>query len=286
VSTAAQEARNPQRDMPVGILASLAICTVLYIAVAVVVIGIVPYRRLDVPNPLAVAIDATGLRWFSPVVKLSAILGMFSTMLVQLLGQTRIFYSMSRDRLLPGLFARVHPRFRTPHVSTALTGVIIAVAAGLLPIAVLSQLVSIGTLLAFVLVCVGIVVLRRTAPELERPFRTPGVPWVPALGATICLVQMAGLPWETWERLIVWLVVGLTIYFAYGRRRAHVARRPRPVALSAPSSAACTMTRAAPGSGDARAPLGYATRVGARQTGPKRPGKCGSREVASWIRES
>ncbi len=176
VSTAAQEAKNPQRDMPIGILASLAICTVIYIAVAVVLLGIVPYQRLNVADPIAVGIDATGLTWFSPVVKVSALFGLFSTMLVQLLGQTRIFYSMSRDGLLPDLFGRVHPRFRTPWLSTMITGVVVAVAAGLLPIGVLSQLVSIGSLLAFLLVCVGVLLLRRTAPDVHRPFRVPGVP--------------------------------------------------------------------------------------------------------------
>ena len=220
VSTAAQEAKNPQRDMPIGILASLAICTVLYIAVAVVLIGIVPYTRLNVADPLAVGIDATGLTWLSPVIKVSALFGLFSTMLVQLLGQTRIFYSMSRDGLLPSAFGRVHARFRTPHVSTALTGVVVALAAGLTPIGVLSQLVSIGTLLAFVLVCGGVVLLRRTAPELARPFRTPGMPWVPAIGALFCIVQMVVLPWATWERLIIWLVAGMLVYFFYGRRGA------------------------------------------------------------------
>ena len=220
VSTAAQEAKNPQRDMPIGILASLAICTVLYIAVAIVLIGIVPYPKLNVADPIAVGIDATGLSWLSPVIKTSALFGLFSTMLVLLLGQTRIFYSMSRDGLLPGAFGRVHARFRTPHISTALTGAVVAIAAGVLPIGVLSQLVSIGTLLAFVLVCAGVVVLRRTAPNLARPFRTPWMPWVPVLGALVCLVQMASLPWATWERLFVWLAMGMVVYFAYGRHGA------------------------------------------------------------------
>jgi basic amino acid/polyamine antiporter, APA family len=227
VSTAAQEARNPQRDMPIGILVSLAICTVIYIAVAVVLIGIVPYRQLNVADPLAVGIDATGLTWFSPVVKVSALFGLFSTMLVQLLGQTRIFFSMSRDGLLPEFFSVVHPRFRTPHLSTMLTGSVVAFAAGMLPIAVLSQLVSIGSYLAFVLVCIGVIVLRRTAPNAERPFRTPGVPWVPVLGALVCVSQMASLPWATWERLVVWLCLGLVIYFGYSRRRAQAQREAR-----------------------------------------------------------
>jgi APA family basic amino acid/polyamine antiporter len=227
VSTAAQEAKNPQRDMPIAILTSLAICTVLYIAVAVVLTGIVPYSKLDVASPLAVGIDATGLTWLSPVIKLSALFGMFSTMLVQLIGQTRIFYSMSRDGLLPAAFSRVHVRFRTPYLSTTLTGCIIAIAAGLLPITVLGQLVSMGTLLAFVLACVGILILRRTAPELERPFKTPWMPWVPILGALTCLLQMVSLPWRTWERLIVWLLLGLAMYFLYGQRRARELRTLR-----------------------------------------------------------
>jgi APA family basic amino acid/polyamine antiporter len=220
VSTAAQEARNPQRDMPIGILASLAICTVLYIAVALVLLGIVPYQKLNVADPLAVGIDATGLTWFSPVVKVSALFGLFSTMLVQLLGQTRIFYSMSRDGLLPRLFGALHPRFRTPWLSTMLTGGVVTVAAGLLPIGLLGQLVSIGSLLAFVLVCIGVIVLRRTAPDVARPFRCPGVPWVPILGALACVAQMVSLPLKTWARLVVWMALGFVIYLLYSRGRA------------------------------------------------------------------
>jgi APA family basic amino acid/polyamine antiporter len=220
VSTAAQEAENPARDMPIGILGSLAICTVLYIAVAIVLLGIVPYQRLDVADPLAVGIDATGLRWLAPFVKIAALFGLFSTMLVQMLAQTRIFYSMSRDRLLPPLFGVVHPRFRTPHLSTILVGIVIAVVAGFTPITVLGQLVSIGTLLAFVLVSIGVIVLRRTAPDVPRPFRTPGVPFVPIAGAAICFAQMIGLPIATWERLVIWLVIGLTVYAVYGRTHA------------------------------------------------------------------
>jgi basic amino acid/polyamine antiporter, APA family len=213
VSTAAQEARNPQRDLPIAILASLAICTVLYIGVAVVLLGIVPYRQLNVPDPLAVGVDATGMRWLSPFVKLSALLGLFSTMLVQLLGQTRIFYAMSRDGLLPPVFGLVHPRFKTPWLSTILTGTVVALVAGLTPIHVLGQLVSMGTYLAFVLVCVGIIVLRHTQPDAPRPFRTPWMPWVAIIGALICLVQMLSLPLATWLRLAAWLGVGLVIYF-------------------------------------------------------------------------
>jgi basic amino acid/polyamine antiporter, APA family len=218
VSTAAQEAKNPSRDMPIGILSSLAICTVIYIAVAIVLLGIVPYQQLNVADPLAVGIDATGLRWLSPVIKIAALFGLFSTMLVNLLAQTRIFYSMSRDGLLPKVFATVHPKFRTPHVSTVMTGAIIALVAGLTRIEVLGQLVSIGTLLAFVLVSIGIIILRKTQPDAPRPFRTPGVPYVPVIGALICLAQMVGLPVATWERLLIWLAIGLALYFSYSRR--------------------------------------------------------------------
>jgi APA family basic amino acid/polyamine antiporter len=234
VSTAAQEARRPQRDLPIGILASLAICTVLYIAVAVVLIGIVPYQELDVPDPLAVGIDRTGMTWLSPVIKVSALFGLFSTMLVQLLGQSRIFFAMSRDRLLPDVFGRVHPRFRTPHLSTMIIGAVVALGAGFLPLSVLSELVSMGTLLAFVLVCLGILVLRRTAPDIPRPFRTPGYPWVPILGIASCLLQMLVLPGTTWLRLAIWLVAGLVIYAAYGRRRTAALARQRPDALASP----------------------------------------------------
>ena len=220
VSTAAQEAKNPARDMPIGILGSLAACTVLYIAVAIVLLGIVPYQNLNVADPLAVGIDATGLRWLAPFVKIAALFGLFSTMLVQMLAQTRIFYSMSRDGLLPPLFGAVHPRFRTPHLSTMLVGAVVAVVAGFTPITVLGQLVSIGTLLAFVLVSIGVIVLRRTSPDVPRPFRTPGVPFVPIAGAAICCAQMIGLPIATWERLVIWLVIGLTVYACYGRSHA------------------------------------------------------------------
>jgi APA family basic amino acid/polyamine antiporter len=218
VSTAAQEASRPSRDMPIGILGSLAICTVIYILVAIVLLGIVPYPQLNVADPLAVGIDATGLRWLSPLIKVAALFGLFSTMIVTLLAQTRIFYSMSRDGLLPPMFSAVHPRFRTPHLSTMMTGIVIALVSGLTPISVLSQLVSIGTLLAFGLVCIGVILLRHTAPDIPRPFRTPGVPLVPILGAIICLAQMIGLPLATWERLVVWLAAGLVVYFTYSYR--------------------------------------------------------------------
>jgi APA family basic amino acid/polyamine antiporter len=174
-------------------------------------------------------------------VKVSALFGLFSTMLVQLLGQTRIFYSMSRDGLLPDLFGAVHPRFRTPWLSTLLTGGVVSVAAGLFPIGLLGQLVSIGSLLAFVLVCIGVLVLRRTAADVVRPFRVPGVPWVPILGALACLAQMVSLPRATWERLIIWMVLGFAVYFLYSRRRAHARREARGALLGTGTETAASI---------------------------------------------
>ena len=220
VSTASQEARNPGRDIPIGILASLAICTVIYIAVGLVMTGLVPYARLNVASPIAVAVEATGLTWLAPVINIGALCGLSSVILVNMLAQSRIFYSMSRDGLLPPLFARLHPRFKTPHVTTAITGVVVAIASGLFPITVLGLLVSMGTLLAFAIVCTGVLILRKTAPDTPRPFKTPGMPWMPVVGTLICIYLMTGLPLPTWIRLFVWLAVGLTIYFSYGRFRA------------------------------------------------------------------
>jgi APA family basic amino acid/polyamine antiporter len=224
VSTAAQEARNPKRDLPIGILASLGVCTILYVAVAAVLTGIVHYSQLRGPAPIAVGIDAIGLTWLSPLVKLGALAGLTSVILVTLLGQTRIFYAMSRDGLLPAVFQRTHRRYRTPHVATLLTGVAVAIAAGLFPLDVLSVLVSMGTLLAFAFVCGSVVVLRRTAPDLERPIPTPWVPWLPLLGAAACVFFKAGLPLSTWTRLIVWLVIGIVVYLAFGRANARRVR--------------------------------------------------------------
>jgi APA family basic amino acid/polyamine antiporter len=225
VSTTAQEARNPQRDMPIGILGSLGICTLIFVGVSLVLCGMAHYTELNDPAPVVYALQHAGapavLR-FS--VEIAALAGLSSVILVMLMGQPRIFFSMAKDGLLPPVFARVHPRFRTPHITTIATGLVAAVAAGLLPLNILGQLVSIGTLFAFVLVCVGIVVLRRTRPEIPRPFRTPFVPLVPILGAGICLLQMAALPGDTWLRLVIWMAIGLAIYFGFGRRHSRLRR--------------------------------------------------------------
>jgi APA family basic amino acid/polyamine antiporter len=229
VSTAAQEAKNPQRDMPIGILGSLSISTVLYILVAIVLTGIVSYTALNVSDPVAVGVNAMGegMFWLRPIVKIAAIAGLSSVILVMLMGQPRIFYSMSKDGLLPPVFSKVHPKFKTPYISTILTGCVAIVLAGVLPISILGELVSIGTLLAFAIVCVSIVVLRKTRPDIERPFRTPLVPLIPILGALICLVQMAALPLDTWLRLIIWMAIGVVIYFTYSYRHSVIRKNSK-----------------------------------------------------------
>jgi APA family basic amino acid/polyamine antiporter len=224
VSTAAQEARNPQRDMPIGILGSLVICTLLYIAVSLVLTGLVSYRSLDVADPVALGIDATGVAWGSLLVKIGAIFGLGTVMLVMLLGQSRVFFSMSRDGLLPKWASAIHPKFRTPWISNIVVGTIVAFLPALLPINKLSELVNMGTLLAFAIVSAGVWVLRVRMPDLERPFKTPLVPLVPILGVLSALYLMANLPLLTWIVVLVWLAVGLLIYFSYSTKHSKVQR--------------------------------------------------------------
>jgi basic amino acid/polyamine antiporter, APA family len=234
VSTSAQEARDPQRDMPRGILGSLAICTVLFVLVSGVMVGVVPYKQmLNQPAPLVVAMEAAAARaantpWapfmnsLSVLLTVGAIAALSSVMVVMMLAQPRIFLAMAKDGLLPRWAGLVHPKYKTPHVSTLVTGVVVALASGLTPIATLGQLVSIGTLMAFVIVSLGVIVLRRTRPDLPRPFRMPMVPLLPILSALVALILMAGLPWATWERLIIWMALGIVVYFGYGYRRSRL----------------------------------------------------------------
>ncbi len=222
VSTAAQEAKLPQRDMPIGILGSLIICTILYVLMSLVMTGMVPFAKLGVADPVAVAIDTTGIGWLSVLVKFAALAGLTTVVFVLLFGQARILFSMAQDGLLPAFFSRVHPRFGTPFASQALIGVIVALVAASFPIGLLGEMVSIGTLFAFLLVCIAVMHLRRSAPRTKRPFRTPGVPLVPLLGIAFSMLLMLGLPLDTWLRLVVWLVIGLAIYFFYGHRHSIV----------------------------------------------------------------
>ena len=223
VSTAAQEAKNPQRDVPIGIITSLLICTVLYILVSGIATGVTPYAQLDVPDPIATAADHAQLGWVARLIKLGAIAGLSSVILVMMLGQTRVFWTMSRDGLLPPFISRVHPRFKTPWVITIVTGVVVAIFGGILPVGDAGDLCNIGTLLAFVIVSIGVLVLRVREPNLKRHFRTPFVWIVAPLGAFSALGLMAFLPLETWIRLVVWFVIGMVIYFLYGVRHSKLA---------------------------------------------------------------
>jgi APA family basic amino acid/polyamine antiporter len=223
VSTAAQEAKNPQRDMPIGIIGSLLICTVLYIIVSGIATGVMSYKELNVPDPIAVVADRAGLGWMSSLIKMGAIAGLSSVILVMLLGQSRVFWTMSRDGLLPPFVSKIHPRFQTPYLTSIITGVGVAIVSAFLTVREAGSLVSIGTLLAFVIVSIGIMVLRVREPNLPRAFKTPVWWLVGPLGALSALYLMISLPWRTWERLLIWFAIGIVIYFAYGVRHSRLA---------------------------------------------------------------
>jgi APA family basic amino acid/polyamine antiporter len=227
VSTAAQESKNPQKDMPTGILASLGISTVLYILVALVLTGIVSYTMLNVSDPIAVGVNAMGEKvfWLRPIIKIAAIAGLTSVVLVMLMAQPRIFYTMSKDGLLPEYFAKVHKKYKTPVFSSVITGLAALILAGLFPINILGELVSIGTLMAFMFVCISVIILRKTKPNAERPFKTPWVPFIPILGALVCFAQMLFLSQATWIRLLVWMVLGILIYVFYGVKHSTINRQ-------------------------------------------------------------
>jgi APA family basic amino acid/polyamine antiporter len=223
VSTAAEETRNPQRDMPIGIMASLVVCTILYVAVAVVLTGMVKWTDLGNAEPLAYAFSSLGMKWTAGIIALGAVIATTSALVPYQAGQPRIFFAMGRDGLLPGWAAKVHPRFRTPHVTTLITGAIVAVCSSVANINELVELTNIGTLFAFALVAAGVLILRRTEPERARPFRTPFVPWVPLLAIACCGYLMFELPWVTWVRFFVWMAAGLVLYFLYGVRNSRLA---------------------------------------------------------------
>ncbi|MEU3026811.1 amino acid permease [Streptomyces incarnatus] len=236
VATAAEETRNPQRDVPRGILGSLIICTVLYVAVSVVVTGMQNYTRLSVDAPLADAFKSIGHPWYAGVISFGAAIGLTTVCLILLLGQTRVFFAMSRDGLLPRFFSRVHPRFRTPHRPTILLGVIIAIVAGFTSLSELAELVNIGTLFAFVVVAISVIILRRTRPDLPRAFRTPWVPVVPIVSVCATLWLMLNLPAETWLRFAIWMVIGFAVYFLYGRSHSRLAHPEQPTEPAPPMS--------------------------------------------------
>jgi len=225
ISTHSEEAKNPKRDVPIGIIASLAICTVLYIAVAAILTGMVKYNEIDVNAPVSAAFGKMGLRWIQGLVSMGAIAGITSVLLVMMLSQPRVLLAMARDGLLPkSFFGDVHPKFQTPWKSTICTGIVVSLASSLLPLSVLAELVNIGTLLAFVIVCAAVLIMRQTNPEAERPFRCPLVPFVPIAGILLCLMLMFSLPWQNWARLAGWLGLGMVIYFCYGYHHSHLGK--------------------------------------------------------------
>jgi APA family basic amino acid/polyamine antiporter len=227
VSTAAQEARNPQRDMPLGIVGSLAVCTILYVLFSYVLTGIVNYKTMS-DTAVYDALHSIGYDWLGTGVVIGILAGYTSVMLVMLLGQSRVFFSMSRDGLLPPMFSQIHPKFRTPWRSNLLFMVFVSLFSGFVPLSSLGDMTSIGTLLAFVIVCTGVMIMRKTQPNLPRPYRTPFVPVVPILGIIVCLAMMVALDYLTWVRLVVWLVIGLVVYFSYGRKNSHLVTQPEP----------------------------------------------------------
>jgi APA family basic amino acid/polyamine antiporter len=226
VSTTAEEARNPQRDLPIGIFASLGICTILYISVAGVLTGLIPYDKIDIHAPVAEALRVAGFQWGAAIVATGAVAGITSVLVVMMLGQIRVFFAMSRDGLLGPWLSRVHPRFRTPHHATYLTGIAVAIMSAFIPIGDAADMTNIGTLFAFVLVCLGVVVLRYTKPNHPRPFRMPLMPLLPILGMSACLGLMYFLPWLTWIRFVVWTIIGVVVYMSYGRRHSKLATTP------------------------------------------------------------
>jgi len=230
VATTAEETRKPQRDMPIGILGSLAVCTVLYVVVSLVLTGMVKYTELNTAAPMADALKAVGYDWIASLVSLGALAGLTTVILILMMGQSRVLFAMSRDRLLPGWLSSVHPRYGTPWVISAITGVVVALIATFVPLTTLADMVNIGTLFAFVLVSIGVIVLRRTEPDLPRAFRTPAVPLVPILAVVACVFLMLNLGSLTWWRFLVWMVIGFVVYFGYGYRHSRLARQERPAA--------------------------------------------------------
>jgi APA family basic amino acid/polyamine antiporter len=230
VATTAEETRKPQRDMPIGILGSLAICTVLYVVVSMVLTGMVKYTELNTAAPMADALKAVGYDWIASLVSLGALAGLTTVILILMLGQSRVLFAMSRDRLLPGWLSSVHPRFGTPWVISLITGVVVALIATFVPLTTLADMVNIGTLFAFVLVSIGVIVLRRTQPDLPRAFRTPAVPLVPILAVIACVFLMLNLGSLTWWRFLVWMAIGFIVYFGYGYRHSRLAGEQRPAA--------------------------------------------------------